>query len=80
MYICFQVLAVGVDNIFILVESYQNSNARADETLTDHLGRVIGEAAPSMFMSTAAQVYFVLQFGLISILYYLLAQVLFEEH
>ena len=57
IYITFQVLAVGVDNIFILVESYQNSTKLTkDESLTDHLGRAVGEVAPSMFMSTVAQV------------------------
>ena len=49
-------LAVGVDNIFVLVESYQNSTRRENESLTTHLGRAAGEAIPSMFMSTAAQV------------------------
>ena len=49
-------MAVGVDNIFVLVESYQNSEKREQESLTDHLGRATGEVIPSMFMSTAAQV------------------------
>ena len=57
LFLVLKVLAVGVDNIFILVESYQNTNKKStDESLADHLGRVIGEVAPSMFMSTAAQV------------------------
>ena len=51
-----QVLAVGVDNIFILVESYQNSIRQENESPTTHLGRAVGEVIPSMFMSTAAQV------------------------
>merc|ERR1712226_216221 len=51
----FLVLAVGVDNIFILVESYQNSIRQDNESPTTHLGRAVGEVIPSMFMSTAAQ-------------------------
>ena len=47
---------MGVDNIFVLVESYQNSSRRDNESLTVHLGRAVGEVIPSMFMSTAAQV------------------------
>lgn len=51
----FLVLAVGVDNIFILVDGYQKTVFLANETPSDHMGRVLGQVAPSMFVSTAAQ-------------------------
>ena len=58
--ILLQVLAVGVDNIFILVDSFQRSeweaNCKDPENLPSHFGQVIGEVVPSMFTSTAAQV------------------------
>ncbi|XP_012371151.1 Niemann-Pick C1 protein [Octodon degus] len=48
----FLVLAVGVDNIFILVQTYQRDERLQGETLDQHLGRVLGEVAPSMFLSS----------------------------
>ena len=63
-------MAVGVDNIFVLVESYQNSAKREQESLTDHLGRATGEVIPSMFMSTAAQVSIYLKNNEKVIIYY----------
>ena len=52
----FLVLAVGVDNIFIMVENYQKFPKIENEEDKDHIGRVVGEIVPSMFVSTAAQV------------------------
>lgn len=48
----FLVLAVGVDNIFILVQSYQLDERREGEELVDQIGRVVGEIAPSMLLSS----------------------------
>ncbi|XP_048662393.1 NPC intracellular cholesterol transporter 1 isoform X1 [Marmota marmota marmota] len=48
----FLVLAVGVDNIFILVQTYQRDEHLQGETLDQQLGRVLGEVAPSMFLSS----------------------------
>lgn len=48
----FLVLAVGVDNIFILVQTFQRDERRADETLKEQIGRVVGEIAPSMLLSS----------------------------
>lgn len=48
----FLVLAVGVDNIFILVQSFQRDRRQDGETLTDQIGRVVGEIAPSMLLSS----------------------------
>ena len=51
----FLVLAVGVDNIFIMVDAHQKVAKLENEEDLHHLGRVIGEVAPSMFVSSAAQ-------------------------
>ena len=51
----FLVLAVGVDNIFILVQTYQRDIRRPSETLAEHVGRVVGEVAPSMLLSSASE-------------------------
>ncbi|KAH7637438.1 niemann-pick c1 protein-like protein [Dermatophagoides farinae] len=48
----FLVLAVGVDNIFILVQSFQRDKRQDNETLVDQIGRVVGEIAPSMLLSS----------------------------
>lgn len=48
----FLVLAVGVDNIFILVQSFQRDEPRENENLVDQIGRVVGEVAPSMLLSS----------------------------
>ena len=52
----FQVLAVGVDNIFIMVDAFQKTPKIGTEDDDEFLARVIGEVAPSMFVSSAAQV------------------------
>lgn len=51
----FLVLAVGVDNIFILVQTYQRDTKRPSETHAEHVGRVVGEVAPSMLLSSSAE-------------------------
>ena len=51
----FLVLAVGVDNIFILVQTYQREPRRSSETHAEHVGRVTGEVAPSMLLSSVSE-------------------------
>ncbi|CAD7674962.1 unnamed protein product [Nyctereutes procyonoides] len=51
----FLVLAVGVDNIFILVQTYQRDERLQGESLEQQLGRVLGEVAPSMFLSSFSE-------------------------
>ncbi|XP_075389176.1 NPC intracellular cholesterol transporter 1 isoform X1 [Tenrec ecaudatus] len=51
----FLVLAVGVDNIFILVQTYQREERLQGETLDQHVGRVLGEVAPSMLLSSFSE-------------------------
>jgi len=48
----FLVLAVGVDNIFIMVQHYQRSVRMEGEPKEKHMGRVIGHVAPSMLLNS----------------------------
>ncbi|XP_049876283.1 NPC intracellular cholesterol transporter 1 isoform X1 [Pectinophora gossypiella] len=51
----FLVLAVGVDNIFILVQTNQREGRRPDETVADHIGRTLGQVGPSMFLTSVSE-------------------------
>lgn len=51
----FLVLAVGVDNIFILVQTHQRDSRKTDETLEEHIGRVLGEVGPSMLLTSVSE-------------------------
>ncbi|XP_037927352.1 NPC intracellular cholesterol transporter 1 isoform X3 [Teleopsis dalmanni] len=51
----FLVLAVGVDNIFILVQTYQRDPRRADETHEEHIGRILGRVGPSMLLTSVSE-------------------------
>ncbi|XP_043243694.1 NPC intracellular cholesterol transporter 1-like [Amphibalanus amphitrite] len=51
----FLVLAVGVDNIFILVQAYQRDRRQPGESLEQFVGRIVGEVAPSMLLSSASE-------------------------
>jgi len=51
----FLVLAVGVDNFFILVQAYQRINHRSHEDLPTKVGHALGEVAPSMLLSSLAE-------------------------
>ena len=51
----FLVLAVGVDNIFILVQTYQREPRQPSETHAEHVGRVVGEVGPSMLLSSVSE-------------------------
>ncbi|XP_028659508.1 NPC intracellular cholesterol transporter 1 [Erpetoichthys calabaricus] len=51
----FLVLAVGVDNIFIIVQTYQRDERLNHEELHHQIGRVLGEVAPSMFLSSLSE-------------------------
>ena len=51
----FLVLAVGVDNIFILVQAYQRQNNLIDEDVPHKIGRVLGEVAPSMLLTSLSE-------------------------
>ena len=51
----FLVLAVGVDNIFILVQAYQRQSNLIDEDVPHKVGRVLGEVAPSMLLTSLSE-------------------------
>ncbi|XP_022105812.1 Niemann-Pick C1 protein-like [Acanthaster planci] len=51
----FLVLAVGVDNIFILVQKYQRDVRFPAEEKYQQIGRVLGEVAPSMLLSSLSE-------------------------
>ncbi|XP_056267221.1 NPC intracellular cholesterol transporter 1 [Pseudoliparis swirei] len=51
----FLVLAVGVDNIFIIVQTYQRDERKPQEELHQQIGRILGDVAPSMFLSSFSE-------------------------
>ncbi|XP_069668907.1 NPC intracellular cholesterol transporter 1 homolog 1b-like isoform X2 [Periplaneta americana] len=51
----FLVLAVGVDNIFILVQTHQREGRRKDETHAQHVGRTLGRVGPSMLLTSVSE-------------------------
>lgn len=51
----FLVLAVGVDNIFILVQTHQRDIKRPNETHAEHIGRVLGKVGPSILLSSISE-------------------------
>lgn len=51
----FLVLAVGVDNIFILVQTHQRDARRPNESHADHVGRILGKVGPSMLLTSVSE-------------------------
>lgn len=51
----FLVLAVGVDNIFILVQTHQRDVKRQNETHAEHIGRILGKVGPSILLSSVSE-------------------------
>lgn len=51
----FLVLAVGVDNIFILVQTHQRDARRPDENNAQHVGRILGKVGPSMLLTSVSE-------------------------
>ncbi|KAM8966900.1 NPC intracellular cholesterol transporter 1 [Pelodytes ibericus] len=51
----FLVLAVGVDNIYIIVQTLQRDERLQGETLDQQIGRVLGDVAPSIFLSSFSE-------------------------
>lgn len=51
----FLVLAVGVDNIFILVQTHQRNAKRPNETHAEHVGRILGKVGPSMLLTSVSE-------------------------
>ena len=51
----FLVLAVGIDNIFILVQSYQRDKRFKNESLESQISRLVGRVGPSMLLTSSAE-------------------------
>ncbi|XP_054165831.1 NPC intracellular cholesterol transporter 1-like [Oppia nitens] len=51
----FLVLAVGVDNIFILVQSFQRQKFAKEVPMTERIGTVMQSIAPSILLATIAE-------------------------
>ncbi|XP_017879993.1 NPC intracellular cholesterol transporter 1 isoform X4 [Ceratina calcarata] len=51
----FLVLAVGVDNIFILVQTHQREGRRPNESVPEHIGRTLGQVGPSMLLTSISE-------------------------
>ncbi|XP_017025835.1 NPC intracellular cholesterol transporter 1 isoform X2 [Drosophila kikkawai] len=51
----FLVLAVGVDNIFILVQTHQRDLRQPNETLEQQIGRILGRVGPSMLLTSLSE-------------------------
>jgi Niemann-Pick C1 protein len=51
----FLVLAVGVDNIFIIVQHLQRDRAPSKETTEQQIARILGEVGPSMALSSGSE-------------------------
>ncbi|KAL6429081.1 hypothetical protein ACFW04_008102 [Cataglyphis niger] len=51
----FLVLAVGVDNIFILVQSYQRTPRRGNQSISEHIGTIMATVGPSMLLTSMSE-------------------------
>lgn len=51
----FLVLAVGVDNMFILVQTYQRESRRPTESRSEHIGRIVGQVAPTILLASCSE-------------------------
>lgn len=51
----FLVLAVGVDNIFIMVHTYHRLNRSKHESVADAVGEAVGQVGPSILQTAASE-------------------------
>ncbi len=51
----FLLLAIGVDNIYVMVQTYQNDERLPNETIEDHISRIVGKVGPSMLLTGTTQ-------------------------
>ncbi|VVC27074.1 Hypothetical protein CINCED_3A006385 [Cinara cedri] len=51
----FIVLAVGVDNIFLIIRTYQTTKIKENESISNYIGRVLSIIGPSIFIATLAE-------------------------
>jgi Niemann-Pick C1 protein len=53
----FLVLAVGVDNIFILVHTYDGLDKREFSTVADGIGEALGRVGPSILLTSTSEIF-----------------------
>lgn len=51
----FLVLAVGVDNIFIMVQTHQRGQRRNGETPAEYIGRTLAKVGPSILLTSVSE-------------------------
>ncbi|XP_076621985.1 NPC intracellular cholesterol transporter 1 homolog 1b [Colletes latitarsis] len=51
----FLVLAVGVDNIFILVQTHQRNKKYSEESIPEHIGRIMAKVGPSILLTSTSE-------------------------
>ncbi len=51
----FLVLAVGVDNIFILTQTIQRDRRLPDEDIESQIGRIVGRVGPAMLLTSVSE-------------------------
>lgn len=51
----FLLLAVGVDNIYVMVQTYQNDERHESETVVEQIARIVGKVGPSMLLTGTTQ-------------------------
>ncbi|KAF7266735.1 hypothetical protein GWI33_019956 [Rhynchophorus ferrugineus] len=52
----FLVLAVGVDNIFIIVQTHQRKTRIPDSTIEESIGDTVGKVGPSMLLTSTSEI------------------------
>lgn len=51
----FLVLAIGIDNIFILVHTYNRIDKNDDKSVAESIGRSLGEVGPSILITASSE-------------------------
>lgn len=52
----FLVLAVGVDNIFIIVQTCQKNPSSKDQPLEDYIGNIMAKVGPSILLTSFCEI------------------------
>ncbi|KAJ8964878.1 hypothetical protein NQ314_004560 [Rhamnusium bicolor] len=53
----FLVLAVGVDNIFIIVQTHQRKTINKNLTIAENIGETMGKVGPSMLLTSSSEIF-----------------------
>jgi Niemann-Pick C1 protein len=51
----FLLLAVGVDNIYVMVQTYQNTERDPFDPIEEHIAKIVGKVGPSMLLTGTTQ-------------------------